>query len=216
LRQRNKPTKANKHPQCEANLNGNRLHKTIDPGPAGVISGEVMKFLKRLDEWLIALLLAAMTLLTFVQVVLRYVFDSGFTWSLQLNTVMFAGMIFIGISYGVRVGAHIGVDAVVKMLPPKPRRITSILAVLLCLLYAGLVIYGSMIYVLKMKAVGIEMDDLPMKIWIARAILPIGFALLALRFLPVLFNLVTGKSDRLQLADEVEEALKLKAMEENK
>ncbi|HUW76916.1 MAG TPA: TRAP transporter small permease subunit [Gallionella sp.] len=67
-----------------------------------------MKFLKRLDEWLIALLLAAMTLLTFVQVVLRYVFDSGFTWSLQLNTVMFAGMIFIGISYGVRVGAHIG------------------------------------------------------------------------------------------------------------
>jgi len=175
-----------------------------------------MKFLKRLDEWIIALLLAAMTLLTFVQVVLRYVFNSGFTWSLQLNTVMFAGMIFIGISYGVRVGAHIGVDAVVKMLPPKLRRIVSILAVLLCLVYAGLVIYGSMIYVLKMKAVGIEMDDLPIKIWIARAILPIGFTLLALRFLPVLVNLITGKSDRLHLADEVEEALKLKAIEEDK
>ena len=175
-----------------------------------------MKFLKRLDEWLIALLLAAMTLLTFVQVVLRYVFDSGFTWSLQLNTVMFAGMIFIGISYGVRVGAHIGVDAVVRLLPHKPRRITSILAVLLCLLYAGMVIYGSMVYVLKMKAVGIEMDDLPVQIWVARAILPIGFTFLALRFLQVLFNLVTGKSDRLHLADEVEEALKLKAIEDNK
>jgi C4-dicarboxylate transporter DctQ subunit len=175
-----------------------------------------MKFLKRLDEWLIALLLAAMTLLTFTQVILRYVFNSGFTWSLQLTSVMFAGMIFIGISYGVRVGAHIGVDAVVKMLPPKPRRITSIVAVLLCLLYAGLVIYGSMIYVMKMKSAGIEMDDLPIQIWIARAILPIGFALLALRFLPVLVNLATGKSDRLHLADEVEEALKLKAAEENK
>jgi len=175
-----------------------------------------MKFLKRLDEWLIALLLAAMTFLTFTQVILRYVFNSGFTWSLQLASVMFAGMIFIGISYGVRVGAHIGVDAVVKMLPPKPRRITSIVAVLLCLLYAGLVIYGSMIYVMKMKSAGIEMDDLPIQIWIARAILPIGFALLALRFLPVLVNLVTGKSDRLHLADEVEEALKLKAAEENK
>lgn len=175
-----------------------------------------MNFLKRLDEWLIALLLAAMTSLTFVQVVLRYVFNSGFTWALQLNTVMFACMIFVGISYGVRVGAHIGVDAVVKLLPPLPRRITSILAVLLCLLYAGMVIYGSMIYVSKMRMVGIEMDDLPLKIWIARAILPIGFALLALRFLPVLWSLVTGKSDRLHLADEVEEALKLKAMEENK
>jgi C4-dicarboxylate transporter DctQ subunit len=175
-----------------------------------------MKFLKRLDEWLIALLLAAMTLMTFTQVVLRYVFNSGFTWSLQLTSVMFAGMIFIGISYGVRVGAHIGVDAIVKLLPPKPQRITSIVAVLLCLLYAGLVIYGSMIYVMKMKSAGIEMDDLPIQIWIARAILPVGFLLLALRFLPVLKNLITGKSDRLHLADEVEEALKLKAMEENK
>jgi C4-dicarboxylate transporter, DctQ subunit len=180
------------------------------------MSGEGMKFLKHLDEWVIAILLAAMTLLTFVQVVLRYVFDSGFTWALQLNTVMFAFMIFVGISYGVRVGAHIGVDAVVKLLPSKPRRVTSILAVLLCLLYAGLVIYGSMIYVLKMKAVGIEMDDLPLKIWIARAILPIGYALLALRFLQVLWNLATGKSDHLHLADEVEEALKLKAQEEEK
>jgi C4-dicarboxylate transporter, DctQ subunit len=175
-----------------------------------------MKFLKRLDEWLIALLLAAMTLLTFTQVVLRYVFNSGFTWSLQLTSVMFAGMIFIGISYGVRVGAHIGVDAVVKMLPPKPRRFASIVAVLCCLLYAGMVIYGSMIYVMKMKSAGIEMDDLPIQIWIARSILPVGFLLLALRFLPVLKNLITGKSDRLHLADEVEEALKLKAMEENK
>lgn len=174
-----------------------------------------MKFLKRLDEWLIALMLAAMTLLTFVQVVLRYVFDSGFTWALQMNTVMFAVMIFIGISYGVRVGAHIGVDAVVKLLPPKLRRLTSMVAVLLCLVYAGFVIYGSTIYVMKMKSVGIEMDDLPLKIWIARAILPVGFLLLGLRFMPILVNLATGKSDRLHLADEVQEALKLKADEAN-
>lgn len=175
-----------------------------------------MKFLKRLDEWLIALLLAAMTLLTFSQVVMRYVFNSGFTWAVELTSIFFAGMIFIGISYGVRVGAHIGVDAVVKLLPPKPRRYTSILAVLLCLLYAGMVIYGSMIYVLKMKSAGIELEDLPIPMWTIRAILPVGFILLVLRFLPVLVSLVRGKSDRLHLADEVQEALKLKATEENK
>lgn len=175
-----------------------------------------MKFFKKLDEWLIALLLAAMTLLTFSQVVMRYVFNSGFTWAVELTGILFACMIFIGISYGVRVGAHIGVDAVVKLLPSGPRRITSIVAVLLCLVYAGLVIYGSTIYVLKMKSAGIELDDLPVQIWMVRAILPLGFMLLALRFLPVLVNLVSGKSDRLHLADEVEEALKLKAMEENR
>jgi len=175
-----------------------------------------MKYLKRLDEWLIAILLAAMTLLTFTQVVMRYVFNSGFTWAVELTTVLFAFMIFIGISYGVRVGAHIGVDALVKLFPPGIRRLVSILAVLLCLVYAGMVIYGSWQYVMKMKMVGIELEDMAIPMWTVRAILPIGFALLVLRFLPILYNLATGKSDRLHLADELEEALKLKAMEENK
>ncbi len=175
-----------------------------------------MKFLNKLDEWLIALMLAAMTLLTFSQVVMRYVFNSGFTWAVELTGILFACMIFIGISYGVRVGAHIGVDAVVKLLPPGFRRIASIAAVLLCLLYAGMVIYGSSIYVLKMKSAGIELEDLPVQMWIVRAILPVGFVLLAVRFLPVLVNLIRGKSDHLHLANEVEEALKLKATEEGK
>ncbi|MFA5371424.1 MAG: TRAP transporter small permease [Sideroxydans sp.] len=172
-----------------------------------------MKYLKRLDEWLIAILLAAMTLLTFSQVVMRYVFNSGFTWAVELTTILFAFMIFIGISYGVRVGAHIGVDALVKLFTPGIRRIVSSVAVILCLVYAGMVIYGSMEYVLKMKKVGIELEDMAIPMWMVRAILPVGFALLALRFLPILYNLVTGKSDHLHLADEVEEALKLKAAE---
>lgn len=186
-------------------------------GPSqGPLLGGVMKFLNRLDEWLIAILLAAMTLLTFSQVVMRYVFNSGFTWAVELTGIFFAGMIFIGISYGVRVGAHIGVDAVIRLLKPKTLRITSIVAVLLCLLYAGLVIYGSMIYVLKMKSAGIELEDLPIPMWIVRALLPVGFILLVVRFLQVLINLVRGKSDHLHLANEVEEALKLKATEEIK
>jgi C4-dicarboxylate transporter DctQ subunit len=169
-----------------------------------------MKLLKRLDEWLIATLLAAMTLLTFAQVVMRYVFNSGFTWAQELTSILFAFMIFIGISYGVRVGAHIGVDALIKIFTPKVRRIVSFIAVLFCMLYAGMVIYGSFQYVMKMRKVGIELEDLPIQIWIVRAILPIGFTLLALRFLPVLYNLISGKSDHLRLANEVAEALKLK------
>lgn len=175
-----------------------------------------MKFLKRLDEWLIAILLAAMTLLTFSQVVMRYVFNSGFTWAVELTGILFAFMIFIGISYGVRVGAHIGVDALVRQFPALPRRIVSIVAVLLSLVYAGLVIFGSTLYVMKMKSAGIELEDLPVQIWVVRAILPIGFILMSLRFLQVLLNLLTGKSDSLHLADEMEDALKLRAMEDNK
>ena len=57
-----------------------------------------MKILDHLEEWIIATMLAAMTFLTFLQVVMRYVFNSGFSWALELTTVFFAFMIFVGIS----------------------------------------------------------------------------------------------------------------------
>lgn len=169
-----------------------------------------MKYLDRLEELLVTTMLALMTLLTFSQVVMRYVFNAGFTWALEMTTVFFAVMIFVGISYGVRVGAHIGIDALVKMLPAGLRRAVSILVVLLCLVYAGIVIYGSWIYVSKMRDVGIELDDLPIPLWVVRAILPVGYCLLAFRFLQVLWALLTGKSDSLHLGDEAADALKLK------
>jgi len=172
-----------------------------------------MKILDRIEELLVVVMLALMTLMTFMQVVMRYGFNSGFTWALELTTIFFSIMIFVGISYGVRVGAHIGIDALVKRMPPGPRRATSIIVVLLCLLYAGLVIYGSWTYVSTMKMIGVELDDLPIPIWVARSILPIGFALLAFRFGQVLWALISGRSDSLHLGNEADDALKLKSDE---
>jgi C4-dicarboxylate transporter DctQ subunit len=172
-----------------------------------------MRWLDRLEEWIVVLMLAAMTGLTFVQVVLRYVFNSGFTWALELTTVFFAVMIFVGMSYGVRVGAHIGIDALARLMPSQLRRAVSIGIVLLCLVYCGIVLVGSYDYVSKMRMVGVELEDLPLPVWAVRSIMPFGYALMTFRFLQVLWQLVTGKSDSLHLADEVADAMKLKAEE---
>lgn len=172
-----------------------------------------MKILDHLEEWIISLMLFAMTALAFMQVVRRYVFNTGFSWTLELTGVMFAVMIFVGISYGVRVGSHIGVDALVNLLGPQARRLVSILAVALCLVYVGFILYGSSIYVSKMREVGVELDDLPIERWYVLSILPIGYALVGLRFLQIIFNLITGKTDSLHLADEAADAMKLKQQE---
>ena len=168
-----------------------------------------MRLLEQLEEGLITFLMAAMTLITFMQVIARYVFNHNFVWALELTGVMFAWLIFIGMSYGVRVGAHIGVDALVKSLGSKSARVVGSLAAALCILYALLVAFGSFQYVQKMYDVGILMQDLPVKSWIPRAILPVGFLLLAFRFSQVLWRLVTGQDAHL-LGDEAEEALKLR------
>ena len=66
-----------------------------------------------------------MTLLTFVQVVLRYGFGTGFVWSLEATTYAFAWLVLIGMSYGVRTGAHIAVDLVTSRLSPARSRASS-------------------------------------------------------------------------------------------
>jgi C4-dicarboxylate transporter DctQ subunit len=87
-----------------------------------------MRWLEHLEEGLIVFLMAAMTIVTFVQVVARYIFNYSFVWALELTGVMFAWLIFTGMSYGVRVGAHIGVDAVVKSLSAGAARAVGIVA----------------------------------------------------------------------------------------
>ena len=168
-----------------------------------------MRWLKHFEEVLIIFLMAAMTLVTFMQVVARYVFNYSFVWALELTGVMFAWLIFVGMSYGVRVGAHIGIDAVVRLLPSRAARIVAIVAATLCIIYACIVTFGGFQYVRKMYDVGILMQDMPVQQWIPRVILPIGFALLAFRFLQVLINVAAGKEAHL-LGDEAKDALKMK------
>jgi C4-dicarboxylate transporter DctQ subunit len=161
----------------------------------------------RLEEGLIAFLLAAMTLISFSQVVARYVFNFSFVWALELVTFLFAWMIFLGMSYGVRVGSHIGVDALVKVLKPRTAQIVGAVAAIFCIVYAAIVFIGGWVYVAKMYEIGIEAQDIPIPQWVPRLVLPIGFGLLAIRFAEVFYRIVTGKGARL-LGDEAAEALK--------
>ncbi|MDI1273469.1 TRAP transporter small permease [Polaromonas sp.] len=167
-----------------------------------------MRWLEHLEEGLITFLMAAMTLVTFMQVIARYVFNYSFVWALELTGVMFAWLIFVGMSYGVRVGAHIGVDAAVKLLGKRPARVIESIAASLCIAYALIVAFGSYQYVYKIYSVGILMQDIPIQTWIPRIILPLGFLLLAFRFAQVLWRLASGQEVHL-LGDEAKDALKL-------
>lgn len=163
---------------------------------------------QRAEEGLIALILGVMTVLTFVQVVLRYGFNSGFIWALEADFYLFAWLVLIGTSYCVRVRAHIGVDAAVKLLSPRAQRIVGLLVVALALLYAALMLYGAIVYIDRLMIIDIEAEDIPVKRWILSLCLPLGFALLAVRLLQMGWRIVTGRSGGYELADEAHEAIK--------
>lgn len=160
------------------------------------------RIVDRLEEAAIAFLLAFMTALTFLQVVLRYGFNSGFVWALEATTYAFIWMVLIGISYGVRHNAHIGVDMAVNLLPARTRRIVGFAGVAICLAYTALMLWGSWELVSRLMALGANARDIPLPRWLLTSILPVGFLLLGWRLVEVALQILRGERDRLGLGHE--------------
>ncbi|MDF1621310.1 TRAP transporter small permease [Pseudothioclava nitratireducens] len=103
-------------------------------------------FVDTLEETVIAVLLGAMTVITFVNVILRYVFNHSLIWGLELTLVLFAWLVILGISYAFKKTAHLGVDAIVNMLAPGTQRVMALIAAAACLIYALLLMKGAWDY----------------------------------------------------------------------
>jgi C4-dicarboxylate transporter, DctQ subunit len=159
-----------------------------------------------LEEGVIALLFAAMTVVTFSQVVARYVLNTGAVWALELTVYLFAWLVLFGMSYGVKVHAHLGIDAFAKVFPSRVQRIFGLLAVMAGLIYGAIMLIGAWIYVSKLFQIGIESEDLPIPQWVPMAILPIGVALLMFRLAQAGVRIWRGEQRSL-LADEAQHTI---------
>ncbi|MFH4663556.1 TRAP transporter small permease [Vibrio cidicii] len=190
---------------------------------------KIGQFTDRVEEGLIAFFLGAMTLLTFINVVMRYLFNDNILWALELTVFMFAWMVLVGASYGVKKHFHIGVDVVINKAPPQVRKVLALLAVACCLAFAILLLIGSWNYwyPFATERAWYETDDIPMpemfqflSVWfnegelyekIPRFLpymaLPIGMGLLTFRFLQVAWLIVTNQQDRMIAGHEAEEDL---------
>lgn len=104
------------------------------------------KFLDAIEENVIAAILGVMTLITFVNVVLRYVFNHSLIWGLEVVLILFAWLVLLGISYGFKKTSHLGVDALINVLPTRGQRIMAVLSALACIAYAVLLLKGSWDY----------------------------------------------------------------------
>lgn len=192
-----------------------------------------------IEETSIALCLGLMTLITFANVVARYVFNSNILWALELTVFLFAWLVLMGASYAVKKHIHIGVDVVLNAVSPGLRKILAILSVAACLAFSVLLLIGSWNYWYPFitERAWLETEDIPMpdmlmfladwfnegepyeKVprFIPYLALPLGMALLTFRFLQVGWQVITGKLDKIIASHEVEEEIEqVRAQAEDK
>jgi C4-dicarboxylate transporter DctQ subunit len=142
---------------------------------------------------------------------------------------MFAWMVLVGASYGVKHHFHIGVDVVINLVSPSTRKLCALIAACCCLLFSVLLFIGSWNYWYPFVTdrAWYETDDIPMpeilqflSDWlnegeryeklprfIPYAALPIGTLLLTIRFAQILYKVATNQLDRMITSHEAEEEL---------
>lgn len=103
-------------------------------------------FIDAIEESLIAIILGLMTALTFANVIARFVFNSNILWALEATVFLFAWLVLLGASYAVKKHSHLGVDAIINMLAPGPRRAVGLFAAACCLVFSLLLLKGAYDY----------------------------------------------------------------------
>jgi TRAP-type C4-dicarboxylate transport system permease small subunit len=181
------------------------------------------RILDRLEEWIIATLIAAATVLTFVAVVHRYGASNSaslarwaglhqlimlkaaanwvyvelaainLSWAQELATYMFVWMAKFGAALGVRTGIHVGVDVFVKQLTPAARKPVIVFAMLCGALFTGVIGTLGAVYVYQLDADQVS-PELEWPSWMIYLCIPLGSYLMCFRFLQVMWRfLKTGK-----------------------
>ncbi|MGI6098068.1 MAG: TRAP transporter small permease [Dethiobacteria bacterium] len=119
------------------------------------------RFNDRLEKgttWLILLLLAAMIVIVFGQVIGRYLFSYSPPWMEELSRFLMIWLAYIGASLMVRKGGHIGVAVIRNALPFQIRRLLLFIdRLILSSAFAVLIFYGVRISLLYLERTPITM-----------------------------------------------------------
>ena len=176
------------------------------------------RVLDQLEEWLIATLIAAATVLIFVAVLHRYgtglsidlakwaaargvpivpdvlraiyswLAARDVSWAQELCIYMFIWMAKFGAAYGVRTGIHVGVDVLVNLLPAHSRKPVILFAIMCGALFTATIALFGGSFVGQMFSTGQQSNDLEAPMWVIYSAIPLGSGLMCFRFLQVAWH----------------------------
>lgn len=151
-----------------------------------------MKVVRWLDENLEAsismVLLAAMTIILFIQVIMRHVFRSSLVWSEEVARYIFVWLIYLAISYGAKQMRHIKIESALGMFPKFMRPYITLLGDLLFLAYAIFIINTGYDLVQRQIALRQITPALGIPFSIIYAAPVVGFAFTAIRQVQVIIT----------------------------
>jgi TRAP-type C4-dicarboxylate transport system permease small subunit len=148
----------------------------------GLRLASLYRLLLRIEDALLVVLLSGMILLASAQILLRNLWDSGLIWADPLLRVLVLWLTMLGAMAATRERHHIQIDLLSRFLSARKQRVVRGLTDLFAALVCGLLAWHSGRFVwFEFQDGGILFATLPA--WVCESVMPLGFAVMSLRFL---------------------------------
>ena len=113
---------------------------------------KAINIMNEFTKHVLNLLLFAMVIVVFAQVVIRYLLDNPLAWSEELARYILVWLPFLGAAFAMSKQAHVGVEVFVKLFPAAIRKGILVLATLVSLFFFGIMIYQGYLFTLRTMA----------------------------------------------------------------
>ena len=150
-----------------------------------------IKFWDRFEWYLIGILLGIATLLCFLEVVRRAVFNSPTQWAEELIRYIVIFAVFIGVSSVTKKNEHIRMSAIIDLFSEKKRRIIDIITASIGMVFSVIILISGIMLVADAKSSETLSEfGLNMPIYIPYLALPVGGGLMSLRLIGRIFDII--------------------------
>lgn len=117
------------------------------------------------------------TLVAFINVVMRYVFNASLAWAGALTSFLFIWSALFGAAYGFKIGMHLGVTIVIQKLKPKAAKLLLTLTLVIILIYlVALIVWGYDFCRFNMMMGQVQVD-MNVPFWVIYLCVPISMAI---------------------------------------
>lgn len=181
--------------------------RLIEPNAVAEPKGAklIERWIVKVMEWTLMSMLALMVILVFGNVVLRYGFNSGITFSEEVSRFLFIWVVFLGAVLTLRDNAHLGVHMVTKALPLVGKKICKFISDVTTLACCVLITHGGWNLVrLEIKNVA-PISEIPLgAVFTALLVCSIGMGIILINSI---YRLLTGQMSEQEMCPDFEDAM---------
>ena len=152
----------------------------------------IKKFINNFEEYFIVWTMAIMTVLVFLQVVMRYVFSNSLSWSEEMARFIFLWLSWIGASYAVKERIHFRVEMFANMIHGTARKYFECLILIIWFIFSlFLTSYGTEL-LLFLHDSGQFSAAMEIPMTLPYASVPVGCGLMSIRLLIEIYKIFRG------------------------